>query len=312
VEVRSYLVGNLINFIIDGTEDFIKNGVSSFISVCTVSFSLFLLGLFLLVSMNIKAGIEGLEKAVPIFVFFSENSSSEGIRQIKRKIEQETIVSHVKYVSPKQALKQFIRDIKGSLVDIVEGDNPFPPFLEVYPKKEYLLKKQAIKKLKKKLQENSLIENVEYDDEWGIRVEALVKVWDYLIYFLGLSFFVTTAFIISNTVDISIQSQELEMNIIRWAGGSNWVMGGPFLFEGIIEGALGGIFSLALLYGAFYGFVNSSSGLVKALLPASSSLVFLSPLIMLKIILVAVSIGALGSIIAIVRTINIRKYERCI
>lgn len=306
------MAGNLINLIIDGTEDFVKSGVRSFISVCTVSFSLFLLGLFLLVSMNIKTGIEGLEKAVPIFVFFSENSSSEDIRQTKQKIEQETIVNYVKYVSPKQALRQFIRNIKGSSADILEGDNPFPPFLEVYPKREYLLKKQAIKKLKKKLRENSLVENVEYDSEWGIRVGALVKVWDYLIYFLGLSFFVTTAFIISNTVDMSIQSQELEMNIIRWAGGSNWVMGGPFLVEGVIEGTLGGALSLVFLYGAFYGFVNSSSSLIKALFPASSSLVFLSTLVMLKLILVAMSVGALGSIIAIVRTINTRKPEQYI
>lgn len=303
------MVGNLINFIIDGTEDFIKNGVRSFISVCTVSFSLFLLGLFLLLSVNIKAGIEGLEKAVPIFVFFSEKSSNEDIRRTKQKIEQENIVSYVKYISAKQALKQFIRDIKGSSVDVVEGDNPFPPFLEVYPKKEYLLKKHAINKLRKDLQESSLVENVEYDSEWGIRVEALVRVWDYLIYFIGLSFFVTTSFIISNTVDISIQNQELEMNIIRWAGGSNWVMGGPFFIEGIIEGMLGGVFSLAFLYAAFSGFINSSPGLIKSLLPASSSLVFLSPLVMLKLLIVAVSVGGLGSIIAIFRTINIRKSE---
>jgi len=296
-------------FVSEGIENFVKNGVRSVISVFVIAFSLFLLGLFLLISGNIKAGIEGLKKTIPIFVFFGEDTGIGSIMDTKLHLEGDPIVNSVEYVSSTEALKEFFQDIKGSLDNVFEdGKNPFPPFLEVYPKKEFVLNREKISSFREDLKNNPYIENVEYDNEWGIRIEALVKVWDYLIYFVGFIFFVTIAFIISNTVDLSIQNQRREMDVIRWVGGSSWIIVGQFLVEGVIQAAFGGVLSLVMLYVSFNVFRNISFAFIKTLLP-NSSLVFLPPIVMFKIMLVAVTVGGLGSFVSVSRLINMRKME---
>ncbi len=297
-------------FAVDGFRNFLRNGINSFISVCTISFSLFLLGVFLLISRNIKVGIESLENSIPIFVFFSESTDVETIKQRKENIERKDLVNSVQYISSSEALRQFVQGVNDTSKKLIVGnENPFPPFLEVYPKREHILNRVKIKQLSKELSSFVGVESVEYDAEWAVRIEALVKIWDYLIYFVGFALFIIVAFIISTSVDLSIQNHRREMEVLSWVGGSYWAICMPFVVEGIIIGGVGGALSLLLLNGFFIWFLEISSELVKTLFPGSLSLVFLSFVVIFKIILVAVSVGALGAFISARRQINDRNLE---
>jgi len=76
----------------------------------------------------------------------------------------------------------------------------------------------------------------------------------------------------------------------------------PFLLEGIIQGLLGGVVSLVLLFGG-YLFLASKKLQILGLAPLD--FVFISPGYMAVILLVGVVMSALGSLIAVGRFFDI-------
>ena len=61
-----------------------------------------------------------------------------------------------------------------------------------------------------------------------------------------------TAFLISNTIKITIYSRRNEIDIMRLVGTSNTVIKLPFIFEGLFLGIIG---SIIPILGTIYGYV---------------------------------------------------------
>ena len=70
-------------------------------------------------------------------------------------------------------------------------------------------------------------------------VEELVKIFDIvkkITYIVVIALIIVTAFLITNTIKITIQSRRREIEIRRLVGASNMYIRQPFFFEGIILG----------------------------------------------------------------------------
>ena len=102
------------------------------------------------------------------------------------------------------------------------------------------------------------LENLEYIDsvKYGEgMVEDLIGVFKVIkkitiIAVIALIF--VTAFLISNTIKITIYSRKKEIDIMRLVGTSNTVIKLPFLFEGLFLGLLGSIVPILI---TIYGYV---------------------------------------------------------
>jgi len=70
-----------------------------------------------------------------------------------------------------------------------------------------------------------------------IRTGALIAV---------IALILVTAFLITNTIKITIMSRKREIEIMRLVGASNINIKLPFIFEGLILGALGSIIPIVL------------------------------------------------------------------
>ena len=79
-------------------------------------------------------------------------------------------------------------------------------------------------------------------------VEELIKIFDLvkkIMYATVIALIVVTAFLIANTIKITIQSRSREIEIRRLVGASNAFIRQPFFFEGIILGFLGAVIPVA-------------------------------------------------------------------
>jgi cell division transport system permease protein len=98
--------------------------------------------------------------------------------------------------------------------------------------------------------------------------------------------------LIANTIRLSIFSRRREIEVMKLVGATNWFVRGPFMVEGLFTGAAGAVGAILLLLlgkelalPSILGHIDTSSD-VRAL--AFS-------LIALILLLVGLSVGALGS-----------------
>ena len=123
-----------------------------------------------------------------------------------------------------------------------------------------------------------------------------------ITYVAVIALILVTAFLISNTIKITIQSRRREIEIRRLVGASNTFIKQPFFFEGIILGFLGSILPVIIccwgysyLYKRLGGKVFTE--IITLIKPAS-----IIYIVMLALVVIGVVVGAFGSYRAV------RKY----
>ena len=161
------------------------------------------------------------------------------------------------------------------------------------------------KNLKSTPEEIKKIENVDIAKYGEGSVEELVKIFDIVkktCIVVVVALVLVTAFLISNTIKITIQSRSKEIEIMRLVGASNFYIRQPFFFEGIILGLLGSIIPIAsLCYGYNYLYTKLGGQLFTAIIKLTKPSAVLYDT-SLAVLIVGVVVGAFGSFRAV------RKY----
>jgi cell division transport system permease protein len=62
---------------------------------------------------------------------------------------------------------------------------------------------------------------------------------------------VAAAFTIANVIRLTMMLYREEIEIMRLVGATERIIRGPFLIEGFLQGTIGGVLSVLLLYGLF-------------------------------------------------------------
>ena len=110
-----------------------RNSWMSFASIGTVAVSLFVLGMFLILVVNMNRMVASLESQVEISVYIRDEVSDSGIHALEERITQMQGVESVKYVDRETAMKRF-RERLGDqqfLLDSLGETNPLPNSFEV-------------------------------------------------------------------------------------------------------------------------------------------------------------------------------------
>ena len=109
-----------------------------------------------------------------------------------------------------------------------------------------------LSKTAERLREYEFVSSAEYGE--GM-VENIIGVFDAIsLGTIGMvvALVLVTAFLIGNTIKLTIFSRKTEIEIMRLVGASNTAIKLPFVFEGFILGVIGSIIPIAL---SIYGYV---------------------------------------------------------
>jgi cell division transport system permease protein len=110
----------------------------------------------------------------------------------------------------------------------------------------------------------------------------------------------SSLFLIVNTIRLATFARRREIQVMKLVGATNWFIRVPFMFEGLIQGAIGALLAFAGIYGLriiLTDVVERSKNLFQAFYVTGGDAVAIG----VVIVLVGAGVGAIGSAIGLRR-----------
>ena len=269
------------------------------LSVGTMAVSLFVLGAFLTVASNLNEVVARWTRKVQV-TFYLADGIEDRIRTILvDRLKDDPAVDGVEIVSREQALERFralFHDLRSLPEDL--QDNPFPASVEVTVRADHQ-SPADVQRLVHDYERSPGVEEAQYDLLWIERLSTAVRLVRGLGAFLGGILVLAGVFTISNVIRLTVYARQDELDIMRLVGATRAYVTGPFVVEGMIQGALGGALSVALLWVAFRMLARDALAASDLL---GRAVVFLPSEVCVLIVLGGMAVGVVGSLISLGRT----------
>lgn len=277
-----------------------RNNWMTFASIGTVAVSLFVLGVFLILVLNMNRLAGMLESQVQISVYLEDHLTDREKRQIGYDIESLQGIDSVTYVdreTAKERLKERLGDQK-YLLDALSEDNPLPDAFEVTVTTPAVVESAA-----GAIAAMQGVEEAKYGEdvvEHLFDITRLMRIFGFVL--MGL-LGGATLFIISNTIRLTVFARRKEIAIMKYVGATDWFIRWPFLLEGIVLGCIGG-FIAAVALRSFYAAMAAKIYSTLAFFPLMPQYPFMN-YVTLAILLAGIVIGAIGSVISLKRFLRV-------
>ena len=246
----------------------------SILSVTTIAFSLFVIGLFGLVAVNLKHALSTIEERVEIVAYTLRGTPAETIAQATADILAFPEVSGVNFVSEDEALVR----ARAELVEFRDAyrdlnTNPLPASLEIRMKPG-ARDAATVALVADRLKGFSFIDDVRFGRDWIAKLDRLRNLLGLVGLMVGAAFAVVAVVIIGTTIRMAVLQRAREISIMRLVGATDWFVRGPFLLEGALKGLLGGLLAIGMC-AATFSLVRTNSGLFAGLIFFQSPELFL-------------------------------------
>jgi|SRR5574344_301024 cell division transport system permease protein len=282
----------------DAVKSVVRNFSLSIASILCVTITLILVSVSIIISANINNTTRNIEDELNIVVYVNKNATDEQVNQVKDAINKISKVQSVEYKS-KAEWKSEMMDYSDTFKTVLNylDDNPLMD--------SFTVKVNNVKDLSEVAKYIKTIDNVETVKYGEGMVESIVSAFDVVqkvTVIIVIALVIVTAFLISNTIKLTIFSRRNEIEIMRLVGASNSSIKLPFIFEGFIIGALGSIIPIIV---TIYGYVILYTKLGGHVF--SNMLVLIKPYnfvfqISLALLIIGAIVGMFGSVKAV------RKY----
>ena len=223
----------------------------SALSVTTIAFSLFVFGLFGLVTVNIQRVIGSVAERVEVVAYLRRGTPAEAVTVAMSDVQAFPEVESVTQVTEAQALARARRELP-EFQDIFQDleSNPLPASLDVRLKPEFRDASHA-GLVADRLRGFDFVDDVRYGSDWVAKLDHLRNIAGAVGIVVGAAFALVAVIIIGTTIRMAVLHRSTEIAIMRLVGATDGFIRRPFLLEGLLKGLLGGALALALCYGAF-------------------------------------------------------------
>jgi len=269
---------------------------TAIIATATITVAFLVLGGFLILTSNMERLFTRWQDAAEFSVYLSDTASPEQRAAIGKTLRDSPVVAALEVVSKEDALRRFKQNF-GVLAEAA-GDltaNPLPGSVEVR------LRPNAnpidVASLAEKAEGLAGVADVRYDRQWIQRLMYAVDIVRAGGFVLAALLVFAAALTVASVVRLALFARREEIHIMQLVGAPIAYIRGPFIVEGLIQGGLGAIAALIVLWVAFLTVRSrADTWLAGAIEPAS--VVFLSLPIVAALLAAGAAVGALGGFIA--------------
>ncbi len=277
----------------DSFQSVFRNFSLSLASISCITITLLVVSISMILSVNVNNFASLVEKDVTIVTFLDSDISEEKIKVVEQEIKRLNNVESITFQSKDEITKEMKESsdtFKAIMDEWSEDENPLQD--------TYLVKVEDINKIASTAKKIKAIDGVDIIKYGEGMVEQLVAVFDVVRKIcLGMvvALIVVTAFLISNTIKITIFSRKREIEIMRLVGASNLNIKIPFIFEGLFLGVIGSIIPIiATIYGYTVLFENFNGQLFSPFIKLVEPQPFIF-LLSLVLVVIGILVGMFGS-----------------
>jgi len=229
------------------------SGVIGVLSIIIVALTMMTLSLLIIITNYLNTQIILLKQSPFVVAFLDDGIDEEQIKAIQDKIVGLPQVSSIRYISKEDALmrtREMFKD-RREVLDGLDAMNPLPKSFEIDINNEFL---NDVKDFSATIRKIDGIEDVQHAGE----ASKFIKSTEFVIIIIFAIMSLSSIIIIVFSIAITTYMRREEIRIFRLVGSTSAFIRIPLLMQGILEGLIGSILAVSILYGLFnlYGMFN--------------------------------------------------------
>lgn len=287
----------------DALKSIFRNFGLSMASIFSITITLLLVAISIVMSASVDHFTKLIKQDFTIVVFIENRLNQEETNQLESEIKKIDNIERIKFES-KQEISKTMMESSDVFKNIMgrwnEKENPIQNTFLVKVEDTNLISKTA-----KKIENLDGVSNVKYGEGMVESMLSIFKVIEKALILIVISLIVVTAFLIANTIKLTIFARKREVEIMRLVGASNINIEISFIIEGLFLGLLGSLTPVIIL---IYGYSTIYKKFNGALFSPFIRLIHPEPFVYyvaLSLVGLGVLVGMFGSLRAVRKHLKI-------
>jgi cell division transport system permease protein len=282
-----------------------RNAIPSFAAMASVLVTVLVLGVFIPVVQATTGAANEVRGKVLVDVYLKKDANRQDVTRVQALLGRTDHVGKVQYVSKAQAYAQEKK--RNPEAYELLGTNPLPDTFRVTPDKpddvvalrNALLASTAANGTRVPI--DGAIDQVKNRKDETTKILTATRVVKLAMGGLAVLLIIASILLISNTIRLSLFSRRREVEVMKLVGATDSFIRWPFVIEGIVLGALGGVLAVLLLGIGKVAFLDPLAS-DFALIAAPQTIGF--ALLAIVLLVASVGVSAVGS------SLSLRKFLR--
>ena len=282
-----------------------RNVVPSFAALASVLVTTLVLGVFIPVVQATNRAANDVRKRVLVDVDLLSGASAAAVARVRAELQDAPHVKSVQFVSKQSGYEQQ-RKLNPQAFALI-GYNPLPDIFRVTPDRPensgaLRAELDQSSPLGVRLVTDPAIAAVQNRQAQTDRIVSATRVIKITMALLAALLVIASVLLVSNTIRLSLFSRRREVEVMKLVGATDWFIRWPFVIEGVIVGALGGVLAILLLTVGKIALIDPLQA-DFSLLTAPETINF--GLLVVVLILASIGVSALGSGLSLRRFLRV-------
>jgi cell division transport system permease protein len=231
----------------EGIGGLIRRRLSGSVAIMIMGAALLTLSIFSLVTINLDQVLQGVRGDIDVVVYLDETIHPEDQARLNRDLSATNGVRFVRYLSREMALEKFRLELgeDAELLDALH-ENPLPASFELAlsPDGQTAARVNALTAM---IKGYPGVEEVVAQVAWIQRLDRIAQAFKMVTLVIGLIVLISSVFVISNTVRLTVEERADQIEIMKLVGATNAFIRTPFVLTGWLQGFVAGLIAMVVL-----------------------------------------------------------------
>lgn len=278
--------------------------LASVVSILVLALAIALPVIAAIALRSIGAATSGLDTDPHVNVFVALEATPAEVRGIEQALKVHPDALSVRFIPRAQAFEELKSTTHLAEILATLDHNPLPDAFTLRIRPDAV---DRIAALRDDIARIPKVDQVLADFEWSQRLARWVRFGDRMLVVLALVLAAAVTFIVGHLIRLQVLTRREEIEVSQLIGATAADVRRPLLYHGVLQGALAGAAAIALA-GGIAAWARQE---MRALAPNYSvelKLVFLDPISIGAVVLLAAALGFVGSWVAVSR--ELRRFSR--
>jgi cell division transport system permease protein len=282
-----------------------RNAMPSFAAMATVLVTMLVLGVFIPIVQATTGAANEVRGRLLLDVYLRTEATPADVERVRQRLNGAAHVKRVEYVSKEDAYRAERR--RNPEAYQLLGANPLPDTFRVTPDDPShidLLRDQLapVEFGGRRTAIDPAIDQVKNRRDETSKILSATRVVKLTTALLAALLITASILLIANTIRLSLFARRREVEVMKLVGATDWFIRWPFVLEGVVVGAMGGILAILLLAVGKVALIDPLAS-EFALIAAPRTISFLA--LVVVVLLASIAVSAAGSGISLRRFLRV-------